>query len=552
MLYTDKKDLEKFNACHRVWQGIPSIERTKKGRTFVTFYSGELLETLGNYQLLLKNDDGLTDFGEPIAVAFNGKNSRCFDGTLWIDPLNRLWFMWNLQPENKVMGAICDDPDADELSWSEPFHIGNGVMMNRPTVLSSGEWLFPIAVWAHNLNSNMRNNTDEESAAYVYKTVDNGKTFIKMGGADIRDRSFDEHMILEKNNGVLQMLVRTHYGIGAAYSYDRGLNWTKGEDSGYSGANSRFHIRRLPSGNVLLITHYEHTGRNNLTALLSDDDGKTFKYHLLLDERNWISYPDAVVGSDGFIYTVYDRERGNYKKSLEESYADAREILIAKFTEEDIIKGKLVTKGSSLKNIASKLTVLCESDGDPYEKKPLTETELAEKLINEEDIIFRLFELYPISCIDSHKVDMQKLDSMIDSFNKTDKRDLKLLAKIISFVKNIRQTDSETPPVVEKVISFIEKNFAEDFSIVSLSEEFGISVYYLCHLFKKFTGTSIIDYRNELRFTKAKQLLINSEDSVSDIAIKTGFSDGAYFSRLFIKHEKILPSQYRKLHKTNF
>jgi len=551
MLITDKKELEKFNACHRVWQGIPSIERTKKGRTFVCFYSGELVETFGNYELLLKCDGDLNDFGEPIAVAFNGKKSRCFDGALWIDPLERLWFIWSIQPENKVCAVICDDPDADELEWSEVFYIGNGVMMNRPTVLSTGEWLFPIALWKQNMNSNMRNATTEPAAAYAYKSTDNGKTFRKMGGADIRGRSFDEHMIFEQNNGVLNMLVRTDYGIGVAYSYDRGKNWTKGEDSGYGGPSSRFHIKRLSSGRVLLINHYNFKERNNLTALLSEDDGKTFKYTLLLDERDYVSYPDAVECEDGFIYVVYDRERGYYKKTLEESYADAREILIAKFTEEDIINGKLVTKGSRLKNVASRLTRLADTDPDPYEKTLLSDSELAEKLIkkNKEDIISAVFEMYPMSCMNIHNVDISKLDNMIDNFNKTDKRDVELLERIISFVRNSPLEDVKPLPIIEKIINYIEENLTDEFSVNSLSEYMGISVYYLCHLFKKATGTTVIDYRNELRLTKSKLMLVNTNESISDIASKIGYSSASYFSKLFVRHEKISPTEYRELHK---
>ena len=49
MLVTDKKQLEQFNSCHRVWQGIPGIVRTKGGRNYVSFYSGSIAETAGNY-----------------------------------------------------------------------------------------------------------------------------------------------------------------------------------------------------------------------------------------------------------------------------------------------------------------------------------------------------------------------------------------------------------------------------------------------------------------------------------------------------------------------
>ena len=110
--------------------------------------------------------------------------------------------------------------------------------------------------------------------------------------------------------------------------------------------------------------HISVTGRNNLTAMLSDDDGKTWPYKLLLDERSDVSYPDAKEADDGSIYLTYDRERGSFKDNIADVMNSAREILTAKITEQDIIEGKLVSVGSFLKNIASKLT---SYDGeDPF------------------------------------------------------------------------------------------------------------------------------------------------------------------------------------------
>ena len=57
MLITDKNELERFSDGHRVWQGIPGIEHTKEGRTFITFYSGATTETYGNYVLLYRSDN---------------------------------------------------------------------------------------------------------------------------------------------------------------------------------------------------------------------------------------------------------------------------------------------------------------------------------------------------------------------------------------------------------------------------------------------------------------------------------------------------------------
>ncbi len=45
--------------------------------------------------------------------------------------------------------------------------------------------------------------------------------------------------------------------------------------------------------------------------MLSEDDGATWKYSLMIDERDDVSYPDAKEADDGYIYITYDRERGS-------------------------------------------------------------------------------------------------------------------------------------------------------------------------------------------------------------------------------------------------
>lgn len=84
-------------------------------------------------------------------------------------------------------------------------------------------------------------------------------------------------------------------------------------------------------------------GRSHLTALLSEDDGQTWPYYLLLDERNEVSYPDAKEAADGMIYVCYDWER-----------VTQREILMARFTEDDILQGHLSDKRSKLRVLVNK------------------------------------------------------------------------------------------------------------------------------------------------------------------------------------------------------
>ena len=548
MLITDKNELEKYSASYRIWQGIPSIEVTKKGRIFAAFYSGGVKEEIGNFSMVVFSDDGV-NFSEPIAVAYK-ENNRCYDPCLWIDPLGRLWFTWAESPEKyAVKGTVCDAPDADVLSWCEPFEIGGNVMMNKPIVLTTGEWLFPTAVWEKSMCAvpGIKVSDDTDRRAFAYKSVDNGKNFEKLGGVDIPKRSFDEHMLLELKDGRLAMYVRTQYGIGVSHSYDRGKNWTAGENSKLGGPCSRFFIGRLKSGRILLVNHYNNRGRNNLTALLSEDEGKTWKYKLLLDGRNNVSYPDAKEADDGYIYIIYDRERGCFKNNMDAAYADAREILYARITEKDIMAGEITEDGSSLANVVSKLGKYALEYQNPYDEiKRYSESDFVKYLSDKpkEEIISILFDQYNLTCVNLHKLDGNKLDRLVSELDGVKKE--KTILEVVRLVKSATEDGIDAFPIIERIKNVIKENITEDLPVSEIADKIGISRYYMCHAFKKATGTTVTDYRNELKLTKAKEMLVSTDCKISDIAYSCGFGSASYFSKIFFESEHILPSQYRE------
>ena len=98
--------LKKYDTDYRIWQGIPSIAVTEKGRRFISFYSGGLKEEIGNYVLLIKSDDGI-NYSSPIAICVR-EGGRCFDPALWIDPLGRLWLFWALKKKVKNVNTIMN------------------------------------------------------------------------------------------------------------------------------------------------------------------------------------------------------------------------------------------------------------------------------------------------------------------------------------------------------------------------------------------------------------------------------------------------------------
>jgi predicted neuraminidase len=342
---------EKYQRKNRKWQGIPGIERTPDGILWATWYSGGHGEGPDNYVIVVCSKDGGKTWSKPLLAIDPPDDIRAFDPCLWVSPDGKLHLFWSMSKNwwdgiGGVWTMVAEKNIQGDFVWSKPSRIADGIMMNKPVVLSTGKVLFPIAVWNR---EPFIPEMEHLRFSNVYVSGDYGKTIELLGQADVPDRTCDEHMIVELSDGSLWMLVRTSYGIGESFSFDMGKTWTRGKPSSINGPGSRFHIRKLKSGNILLINHSGFTGKNrsHLTALLSENDGKTWDYKLLLDERNNVSYPDAIE-SDGKIFIIYDRDRYGEK-----------EILMATVTENDIKAGKIISPGSQLKKIV---------DPQPYEK----------------------------------------------------------------------------------------------------------------------------------------------------------------------------------------
>jgi hypothetical protein len=322
----------------RKFQGIPGIERAENGRLWATWYAGGEGEGPENYvALVTSGDDGKTWSSLLMAIDPPGP-VRAFDPCLWMDPTGTLWLLWaqGYSHWDGRAGTWCittDNADSEDAVWTAPRRIADGIMMNKPTVLKNGDWLYPVSVWRHDPNPpNTAHHFDlgEAKGANVICTRDEGETFFRLGQALSDKATFDEHMIVEQVDGSLWMLLRTPYGIAQSSSLDGGKTWTDSEPSTIPHTSARFFIRRLKSGKLMLVKHAPFRGRqrSHLTAFLSDDDGRSWYGGLLIDERTGVSYPDAVETDDGTIYLTYDFDRRG-----------EMEILMATFTEADVATG---------------------------------------------------------------------------------------------------------------------------------------------------------------------------------------------------------------------
>lgn len=324
---------------------IIGMDRTKGGRIWGCWTgTGDKRD---GYFILATSNDGGESWSKPRLVVGaadpSGKRTRAaLVGNLWTDPLGRLWLFF----DQTVVGAPgptgnwyirCDDPDAATTEWSKPVYLCPGRTLNKPTILSNGDWLLPVSHWA-------------EKTARVYGSTDQGNSWKERGSVKFPGWQYDEHMVVELRDGRLWMLARTSNGPHECFSTDQGGTWSKPEPAAtIKNVNSRFFLRRLVSGRILLVKNGPTTerlkARSHMSAFLSEDDGRTWQGGLLLDERSAVSYPDGFESPEGLIHILYDWNR----------HTDA-EILMAKFREEDILAGELVSGDAKLQMLVNKAT----------------------------------------------------------------------------------------------------------------------------------------------------------------------------------------------------
>lgn len=96
------------------------------------------------------------------------------------------------------------------------------------------------------------------------------------------------------------------------------------------------------------------------------------------------------------------------------------------------------------------------------------------------------------------------------------------------------------------LIQQLESNFSEKMTIEQAAKQVSLNPYYFCKLFKRLTGRTYIEYVNVCRMNEAKRLLLESTDSITEIASKVGCENPNYFTKLYKQYMGMTPSQTRK------
>jgi AraC-like DNA-binding protein/ligand-binding sensor protein len=117
---------------------------------------------------------------------------------------------------------------------------------------------------------------------------------------------------------------------------------------------------------------------------------------------------------------------------------------------------------------------------------------------------------------------------------------LSVLSNQLSF-----EGSAAEPETVTRARAFIAKNQDRDVSLAEVAKAVNTSTFYFCKLFKKATGLTFTDYLSRVRIEKAKNLLLNPNLRISEIAYEVGFQSLTHFNRIFRKLTGQSPSAYR-------
>jgi AraC-like DNA-binding protein/mannose-6-phosphate isomerase-like protein (cupin superfamily) len=108
-------------------------------------------------------------------------------------------------------------------------------------------------------------------------------------------------------------------------------------------------------------------------------------------------------------------------------------------------------------------------------------------------------------------------------------------------IKSKRNLDKLT-----KIVDYIKENRKADLSLDMVAQEANLTPQYLSKYFKKYMGISYVKYLNSLRLEYAYKDLLNTDLSITQIAIENGFPDAKAFNKIFRKVYCANPSTYRK------
>lgn len=123
---------------------------------------------------------------------------------------------------------------------------------------------------------------------------------------------------------------------------------------------------------------------------------------------------------------------------------------------------------------------------------------------------------------------------------------LQVMTVCAQFLTLSNAVTPEKASVGQLAMRYISENFADRITVKDICSALGYSKSTVLSAFKREFGTTVNTYLNNMRLSYAKRLLLDGDSTINEIALRSGFADQSYFSKVFSAKYGITPSEYRK------
>jgi predicted neuraminidase len=240
---------------------------------------------------------------EPDTPAWNPVLFRARNRRLW------LYYKFGPSPSGWTAGRRWSEDHGK--TWSAAEHLPAGILgpiRAKPLVMADGTIVAGSSVESYHA-----------WAAWVERSVDNGKTWVKHGPITVPSATggIIQPSVVELGKNHLRFYARSTKDIGricVADSYDSGKSWTEALPTELPNPNSGIDAVRLKDGRVVLVYNNTTIGRTPLNLSVSRDGEHFRDFETLEDDPGEYSYPALIQGTDGDLHLTYtwNRKRIRY------------------------------------------------------------------------------------------------------------------------------------------------------------------------------------------------------------------------------------------------
>lgn len=220
-----------------------------------------------------------------------------------------------------------------------------------------------------------------------------------------------------------------------------------------------------------------------------------------------------------------------------EDLSDEEESVVNFTTEIDNIKKLIIERESN------KLKTYVTGIFDNYKLTPKNIYDISIKIILLIDEVSGDFKLYKKYSRDSLS------NTIVALCNENTRENIKtfIISELEELIKYMNMSVIKYSPVVQQIINNVNDRYYEELSLKTLAQQYNINTSYLGQIFTKEVGLSFSEYLNKIKNSKAKDLILNTNMKINDIAKAVGYIDTSYFYRKFKKYYGVCPSTLREM-----